>query len=84
MRRNDLDICADILRISKPGAKKTHIVYKANLNFEIVKKYLKRLIDNGFLSDQNGNRVYMTTERGSEFLEHYSRLTIPLGSFSID
>jgi predicted transcriptional regulator len=84
MRRNDLDICADILRISKAGAKKTHIVYKANLNFEIVKKYLKRLIDNGFLSNQNNNRVYMTTERGSEFLEQYSRLTIPLGSISID
>ena len=37
MRRNDLDICADILKVSKAGAKKTHIVYRANLNFKIVK-----------------------------------------------
>ncbi|NQT09462.1 transcriptional regulator, partial [Candidatus Bathyarchaeota archaeon] len=40
MKRNNLDICADILRVSRGGAKKTHLVYKANLNFNIVKKYI--------------------------------------------
>jgi predicted transcriptional regulator len=39
MRRNDLEICADILRVARRGAKKTQIVYEANLNFKIVKKY---------------------------------------------
>jgi predicted transcriptional regulator len=84
MRRNDLDICADILKVSKAGAKKTHIVYKANLNFKIVKKYLNRLIDNGFLMDGSDNGIFVTTERGSDFLEQYMRLTIPLEPISIN
>jgi len=84
MRRNDLDICADILKVSKAGAKKTHIVYRANLNFMIVKKYLSRLIDNGFLMDRSENGVFVTTDRGSDFLEQYARLTIPLGPVGIE
>ena len=47
MKRNNLDICADILRVSRGGAKKTHIVYRANLNFKIVKGYLTRLAREG-------------------------------------
>jgi predicted transcriptional regulator len=84
MRRNDLDICADILKVSKAGAKKTHIVYKANLNFRIVKKYLSRLIDNGLLNDGSDSGIYVTTGKGSEFLEQYARLTIPLMPTGID
>ena len=78
MRRNDLDICADILKIAQTGAKKTQIVYKANLNFKIVKKYLDRLIDNGLLLNQDENRFYMTTYRGTDFLEQYRELILPL------
>ena len=84
MRRNDLDICADILKVSKAGAKKTHIVYKANLNFKIVKKYLNRLINNGYLLDGSDSGVFITTDRGSDFLEQYARLTIPLAPIAID
>ena len=84
MRRNDLDICADILKVSKAGAKKTHIVYRANLNFKIVKKYLSRLIDNGYLLDGSDSGVFVTTDRGSNFLEQYARLSIPLAPISID
>jgi len=84
MRRNDLDICADILKVSKAGAKKTHIVYRANLNFRIVKKYLNRLINNGFLIDGSNSGIYVTTGKGSDFLEQYARLSIPLAPISID
>ncbi|MCK5626233.1 hypothetical protein KAI11_05190, partial [Candidatus Bathyarchaeota archaeon] len=38
-RRSDLEISADILKVALHGAKKSHIVYRANLNFEVVKKY---------------------------------------------
>ncbi|MGD2142162.1 MAG: winged helix-turn-helix domain-containing protein [Candidatus Bathyarchaeota archaeon] len=78
MRRNDLDICADILNVANKGAKKTHIVYKANLNFELVKGYLKRLMDSGFLVNYNDEGIYTTTQRGRNFLEQYSSLMIPL------
>ncbi len=78
MRRNDLDICADILQVAKAGAKKTQIVYQANLNFKIVKKYLSRLIDTGMLSDAQESRLYTTTNRGITFLEQYAELVIPM------
>ena len=80
MRRNDLDICADILKVAKAGAKKTHIVYQANLNFKLVKKYISRLSESGFLETDNGGSLYLTTEKGSDFLESYARLTLPLAS----
>ncbi|MCW4040749.1 MAG: winged helix-turn-helix domain-containing protein, partial [Candidatus Bathyarchaeota archaeon] len=43
MRRDKIEIFADILKVAKNGAKKTHIVYKANLNFSTLKNHIKRL-----------------------------------------
>jgi predicted transcriptional regulator len=76
MKRNNLDICADILRVSKNGAKKTHLVYKANLNFKIVKKYLNELRERELII-KDGDRFF-PTEKGSEFIERYEALNSPL------
>ncbi len=73
MRRNDIDICADILKVARSGAKKTHLVYKANLNFEIVKKYLSRLSENRLIVSENGH--YITTEEGMKFLDKYQEFS---------
>ena len=78
MRRSDLDICADILVVAKRGAKKTHIVYRANLNFNLVTKYLKRLIEKGLLRPSSENNVYTTTDEGIDFLEKYRKLNTTL------
>lgn len=72
MRRNDLDISADLLRVANTGAKKTRLVYLGNLNFKIVKAYLKRLMDNGLLIKE-GDR-YFTTDIGREFLVTYQEI----------
>jgi predicted transcriptional regulator len=76
LRRNDLDICADILRVARRGAKKTHLVYRANLNFSIVKKYILKLMEGGFLEAENGR--YFTTEGGVRFLEQYEEISSSL------
>lgn len=68
-RRNDLDICADILLVAREGARKTQIVYKANLNFMIVKKYLERLISKGLLEHRHPR--YYATEKGFRYLTQY-------------
>jgi predicted transcriptional regulator len=75
MKRNNLDICADILRVSRGGAKKTHLVYKANLNFNIVKKYITGLMESGLL-EKNGDRFYVT-EEGNLFIDRYVKLSSP-------
>jgi predicted transcriptional regulator len=79
VRRNDLDICADLLNVAKEGARKTQMVYKANLNFTIVKKYIKRLSDNGLIKSENGH--FFTTDKGSRFLARYREFVEPLSVF---
>ena len=49
------------------GAKKTHIVYRANLNFEVVNRYLTMLEEKGLIEKQDS--LYVTTEKGKEFQE---------------
>lgn len=75
-RRNDLDICADILKTAKTGAKKTRIVYNANLNFKIIEKYLRKLIENGLLQ-QAEDQNFLTTQKGVQFLHRYRDLMLP-------
>ena len=71
-KRNKLEITADILRVAVGGARKSHIVYQANLNFQIIKNYLKELINSGLLqSPINGSKLYTTTEKGLQYINYY-------------
>ena len=70
--RGMYDISADILRVARNGAKKTHIVYRANLNFAVVKRYLGRLERGDLIT--RVDEVFRTTERGIEFLDHFKAL----------
>ena len=72
-RRSRMDIIADILSVAGEEAKKTHIVYSANLNFARVGEYLQYLVDKGLI--ENRSREYKTTERGEEFLRTYREMT---------
>jgi len=76
MRRSSADICADILSIALNGAKKSHIVYKANLNFRIVKGYINTLVSGGLLAPEDDR--YYSTEKGEEFLKRYRALLAPI------
>jgi predicted transcriptional regulator len=72
MRRNNLDIYSEILNLSEYGAKKTQIVYRANLNFNIAKKHIDALMERGFV--EKNARLYFTTERGKKFVENYRQI----------
>ena len=78
-RRHRLDIFADILRLAKNGTKVTRLVYQANLNFTIIKKYLQKLTEKGFVESFDGH--ICTTEKGSEFLKKYEELMVLFNSF---
>ena len=66
MKRNNRDIEADILRIARVGTLKTWLVYGANLNFKMIKKYIARLITRGFLV--HDGKLYTTTPKGVEYM----------------
>jgi len=74
-RRDRLEITAEILRIAKKGVKKTHLVYKANLNHALLEEYLIKLEQQGLIARNidPGRRV-QTTERGRQFVERYLNL----------
>ena len=71
-RRGKLEIIADILLVARRGAKKTAIVYNANLNSDRVGKYLLYLEEKGLIEHTNDG--YKTTEKGKEFLRDYQKM----------
>lgn len=72
MRRNNIEIENDILAIAIKGARKTAIVYQANLNFVLVHRYLGSLIARGLLSAEE--KIYVTTNRGLHYMRQIAEL----------
>ncbi len=68
--RDALDIVADILQVANPFANKTKIMFKANLSFNLLQKYLKKVVDAQLLSFEDGK--YNVTSNGRDFLEQYN------------
>ncbi len=67
-----LDIIADILDVvSGDAAKKTQIMYKANLSYAILQKYLTELSAASLISYVRERAGYVITGRGREFLQVY-------------
>jgi predicted transcriptional regulator len=71
--RRDFEIIADILKVVEKGARKTRIMYDANLSYRLLDKYLKRAVELGFICF-NDNR-YEATDKGRMFLEMYTRFS---------
>jgi predicted transcriptional regulator len=68
--RSGLKIIADILDAVGEGAKKTRIMYFANLSYKLLGKYLKKTIDAGLVSSDDNH--YEVTEKGRAFLERFN------------
>ena len=67
--RNRVDIIADILKVAIEGAKKTRIMYFANLSYKLLEKYLAETSKIGFLRFNHDG--YEVTETGRAFLQRY-------------
>lgn len=68
--RRRYDILADVVRAAGSGAKKTRIMFLANLSYALLKRYLEEAVNLGFL--QNSAEIFLITPRGEEFLVKYS------------
>ncbi|WP_406661156.1 winged helix-turn-helix domain-containing protein [Methanolobus sp. ZRKC3] len=74
IRRSRLDITLEILKLAMNGAKKTQIVYGANLNSTIANKYLTRLEDKALIIHDDG--LFLTTDKGRLYKDMASELEI--------
>jgi len=66
VKRDRLEIIGSMLFICKNGAKKTEIVYKANLNFKNAEVYLQWLINRELLMKEG--KLFKITPKGSVLL----------------
>lgn len=66
--RSRLEIIADVLGVVRDGAKKTQVMYQANLSYRLLIRYLKGVIDMGLVRMENED-TYELTQKGREFLD---------------
>lgn len=87
MRRSKLEMYIDILRVLAHNGpmKLTHIMYKANVNCNMLKQSLKFLTQQNLIEEQTLRQkrnkimvVYTTTERGKTILKYFRELNTAL------
>jgi len=65
---------ADIVDLCKAGIRKTHIMYKGNLSYEQINRYLYELLEKELIIQNldDGVLTYRATEKGRSFLQYYN------------
>jgi len=53
------------------SAKKTQIMYGANLSYTVLAKYLAEILSACLLKCEGSKRHYVLTDKGKKFLQHY-------------
>jgi predicted transcriptional regulator len=80
-RRGELDIFGEILGEALKEVKFTHLMYRVNLSYSTLRKYLLAALDKGLIrrvSNSDGSVVYCTTESGRLLLEKLNDIKIVL------
>ena len=67
--RDSLSIIADILEVTSSGASKTRIMFRANLSYKLLEKYLTAVVKAGFVRHEGFS--YVLTDVGQKFLNEY-------------
>jgi predicted transcriptional regulator len=80
MRRSKLEVYVDILNVlaHRGPLKLTHIMYKANVNCNILKGYVDFLIKQGLVEKRTITKmrvVFAITTRGINALKYFHELT---------
>jgi predicted transcriptional regulator len=73
-RRDRNEIFAEILKLCMEPTAKTHIMYKTNISYGTLLKFLKQLEDFDFLNLVKSTRKYATTPKGQEYLTKWATL----------
>jgi predicted transcriptional regulator len=69
--RSRFDIIADMLNVANERAKKTQIMYQANLSYRLLQKYLADVRRSSLVAYERKGRCYVLTPKGREFLKSY-------------
>jgi len=69
--RRRIDIIAAVLGAVDKGATKTQVMYRANLSYKLLTKYLNQVLEFGFVHFEVGEGQYIITIKGKRFLGRY-------------
>ena len=67
--RSKEQIIADILSVIAEKPKKTHIMYRANLSYSLLCKYLDILEASGLVEYSTTARIYVLGSKGKDYLK---------------
>jgi len=79
--RSRLQIVADILFVAENGAKKTRIMYQANLSYDLLKRYLAEALEADLISINKDEKSYITTQKGKAFLKNITNIVSVVRGF---
>lgn len=72
-RRDATEIASDILKAAGRGERKTRVMYASALNSGQLKNYTEELITQGLLAYDSGQRLYLATDKGRQFVKFFDR-----------
>jgi predicted transcriptional regulator len=81
VKRSRLGIIYRILDISSHGpVKKTHVMYRANLNNAFLQRYLQLVVQKGLLVEHTtgARQTYQVTRKGEHFMQAFEALHVLL------
>ena len=73
--RSRLEIIADMLDVVAGRARKTQIMYQANLSYGLLIKYLAQAREAYLIRFERQERCFVLTPKGKEFLQIYREYT---------
>ncbi|AIZ11391.1 hypothetical protein AVU39_gp57 [Sulfolobus monocaudavirus SMV2] len=66
-KRSKYEIIQNVLDQCQNGSRKTWVMYRANLSYDLTDNYLKELMKLGLVESKDG--LYYITEKGKQLLE---------------
>ena len=76
-RRSRFEVMYQILSLCRTFQPKTYIMFKCNLSYELLQKYLEILVDGNLLEivrKGKDREYYRTTDCGERFINEYEKL----------
>ena len=74
--RDRLSIIATVLDVTKEGALKTQVMYRANLSYAQLNQYLSFLLEADLIDkiERNGQVSYIINKRGLRYLDNFQKI----------
>lgn len=74
--RKHFDIIAEIVDIASQSAKKTQIMYQANLSYSVLQRCLSEVLGASLISFDSYSQSYVSTPKGLKFLSAYKEYSM--------